>query len=266
MAEIQEKFIYINDLRLHYLESGEGYPLVLLHEGGGSAKFNWEKHIPILAKTFRVIALDSRGQGQSNNPKGSLSYQMMTQDTIAFIESLQLSKPIICGWSDGGQIALEIGIQSSDLPLGLIAGGVMYEYIEQHKTESTDIDIFHPDTLDFDLIEKSDPEYVSNLKSIYGSEKWKKTLESVVKLWYDKLGYPGDRIKAITGSVLIISGDRDSGIPVEHAISMYRMISKGELAIMPNADHGIARNDVELFCELILAYWKRIKPEDILIH
>ena len=60
------RFIRVNGLSLHYLEWGEATnpALILLH--GGSAHAHWWDHIaPTLARTYRVLALDLRGHGES---------------------------------------------------------------------------------------------------------------------------------------------------------------------------------------------------------
>ena len=48
----------------------------------------------------------------------------------ALVQALDLHKPLICGYSDGGQVALEIGMRYPDLPQALVIGGA---YIELHR-------------------------------------------------------------------------------------------------------------------------------------
>lgn len=91
---------------MHYIDEGEGIPLILLHGGTGTAEFNWKEHIPILKNYFRVIAPDIRGHGKTDNPKQKFSYKLMAEDIFELIRGLNFNKPLICGWSDGGQIAL----------------------------------------------------------------------------------------------------------------------------------------------------------------
>jgi pimeloyl-ACP methyl ester carboxylesterase len=52
------------------------------------------------------------------------------------------------------------------------------------------------------------------------------------------LDYTPEEFGQITVPILIMQGDRDSFIPVEQAVEMYRMIPNAELAIVPNASHG----------------------------
>lgn len=123
------KFVNANGLNIHYKEYGQGHPLILLH-GGPAALDAWGDHLPTFAEHFRVIALDSRGHGKTVNPMGTLSYSMMADDVAAFIKALGLTKPLVSGYSDGDQIALELGIRNPDLPGALVLGGTLSKFTE----------------------------------------------------------------------------------------------------------------------------------------
>jgi pimeloyl-ACP methyl ester carboxylesterase len=62
---IRDRYVLADGIRTHYLEAGEGDPVVLLHSGefGGRAEFSWEYVIPVLAESYRVIAPDWLGYG-----------------------------------------------------------------------------------------------------------------------------------------------------------------------------------------------------------
>ena len=103
-------YVEANGLKIYYEEYGSGEPLVLIH-GGTVNSSMWETQVPVFAQHFRVITPDSRGHGRTDNPRGELSYRLMAEDAAAFIKALGLTKPLICGYSDGGQITLEIGMR-----------------------------------------------------------------------------------------------------------------------------------------------------------
>ena len=96
-------------VNLYYEKYGEGQPLILLHGNGENHKI-FEKSIAVLKEHFTVYALDSRGHGYSS-PVDELHYEDMADDVHEFICKLQLKKPIIYGFSDGGIIALLVGIK-----------------------------------------------------------------------------------------------------------------------------------------------------------
>ncbi|MFX1517130.1 MAG: alpha/beta fold hydrolase [Promethearchaeota archaeon] len=258
MNEIIEKDIEIHGNNFYYLESGKGDPLVLLHGATTTAKTDWINHIPILMNHFQVFAPDLRGHGgSSNHPEGSLKPQALAQDIVAFFQALDIESPLICGWSLGGQIALEIGIQFPDIPKALIAGGVMFE-----PTEGFNYTLFElfgingPRDIDFEKLSENLPVYVSSLEKNHSN--WKELLNQLSVAWCDKGIFPRSNIKRIENPVLLILGDRDHTTSVEHAVQMYRMIPNSQLAIFPQATHSLPSEFVEMFCDVILNFWNQI--------
>jgi 2-hydroxymuconate-semialdehyde hydrolase len=67
MAEIRDRTVEVEGMRTHYLEAGDGQPLVLLHSGefGGCAELSWEFNIGPLSQHFHVFAPDWLGFGRS---------------------------------------------------------------------------------------------------------------------------------------------------------------------------------------------------------
>jgi pimeloyl-ACP methyl ester carboxylesterase len=66
--QVRKRFIEVDGIRTHYLEAGEGRPVVLLHSGefGGCAELRWEFTLPKLAELYRVIAPDWLGFGETD--------------------------------------------------------------------------------------------------------------------------------------------------------------------------------------------------------
>ena len=67
--------------------------------------------LPELVDRFRVIVPDSRGHGRSTNESGALSYALLADDIAALIAALELDRPVVGGYSDGGQVALELAVR-----------------------------------------------------------------------------------------------------------------------------------------------------------
>ena len=130
----ENKYVEANGLNMFYIEKGKGQPLILLHGGIGTAEFNWSKQIEFFSKDFRVLAIDSRGHGRTDNPTGEFSYKLMADDVAALIKALNLENPFVMGWSDGGQIVLEIGINYPDITKALVAGGILSENFHPKRT------------------------------------------------------------------------------------------------------------------------------------
>src|SRR5687768_4334245 len=125
-------YVKANGLSMYYEEYGSGEPLIFLHGGMGIGS-NFEHLIPAFSEQFTVITPDSRGHGKTDNPGGEFSYRLMADDVAAFVNALGLNQPSVCGWSDGGQIALELGIRYPDLTKCMVVGAAWFRFSETYQ-------------------------------------------------------------------------------------------------------------------------------------
>jgi pimeloyl-ACP methyl ester carboxylesterase len=87
----------------------------------------WEEHVRLFAEHFKVLTLDSRCHGKTDSSPEAFSYRTMADDVASFIQVLCLKIPYVCGFSDGGQVALELGMRYPDLAGRLIVGAAWAE-------------------------------------------------------------------------------------------------------------------------------------------
>ena len=98
--------VSVNGFDLSYDDVGEGkIPIIFLH-GFPFDKTMWELQLEFLKFTYRLIAVDIRGFGKSNEEESPLSIDLFGEDLIAFMDKMKIEKAIICGLSMGGYIAL----------------------------------------------------------------------------------------------------------------------------------------------------------------
>lgn len=263
VEETKGHYAKVNGLNMYYEDHGRGPPLVLIHGGIGNSGMNWAPSIPIFSKKFRVIAPDSRGHGKTDNPRGEFSYKLMADDTVALIKELGLEQPIIYGWSDGGQIALEIGINYPGLTKAIIAGGVLPEISEQYLEGMQSFGALGPGRVSFDKFKEEYPDFAKAMPElhspVYGSDYFVEGLfVNISKMWFNPQEFPGDRLSKITDPTLVLHGDRDEVISLEDPIRIYRMIPNAELAIIPGTDHGASISQPERIAGIILDYLGRL--------
>ena len=110
------------DIQLNYVEKGTGFPLLLLH-GNGENLHYFEHQIRYFSKSFRVIALDTRGHGRSPRGEAPFTIQQFVEDLLAFMDMLGLRKAHILGFSDGGNIALTFALKYPSRVEKLILNG-----------------------------------------------------------------------------------------------------------------------------------------------
>ena len=91
-------------------QTGTGRPLVLLH-GNGESHRVFDAMVPLLAPRHRLVALDSRGHGGSPRGGGPLTIARMADDVDAALAALGLDDVDLLGFSDGGNVALELALR-----------------------------------------------------------------------------------------------------------------------------------------------------------
>src|ERR1700722_19305167 len=87
MATILHHTTHANGIRQHYVEAGEGAPVVLLH-GFPFTNYTWRYQIPELAKRYRVIAPDLRGYGETDKPVAGYDKRNMARDLRELLAGL----------------------------------------------------------------------------------------------------------------------------------------------------------------------------------
>jgi pimeloyl-ACP methyl ester carboxylesterase len=245
----QGKYVQANGLHVFYEEYGQGRPLILLH-GGTSSSATWKPYIPIFANHFRVITPDARGHGRTDNPTGEFSYRLLADDMAAFVEALGLPKPFICGKSDGGQTALEIGMRVPNLAGALVVGAAWYRFTDTMRSFLRSTWFEGPGVVNFEQLQKAEPDWVGELKTEHvranDAEYWRTLLQQISTMWWTPLDYTPQDFLKITCPTLILMGDRDETVAVEQAVEMYRLIPNAELAIMPNATHSSITSELSM--------------------
>ena len=106
----------VNGLRMYYelygTADGKSPPLVLLHGGGSTIETTFGKVLPSLAKTRRVIAFEQQGHGHTADiADRPFSFEQSADDTAALMDHLKVEKADFFGFSNGGNIALQIAIR-----------------------------------------------------------------------------------------------------------------------------------------------------------
>lgn len=92
-------------IKLYYTEKGYGTPLVLLHGNGENGGF-FKNQLDFFAEKYRVIIPDTRGHGKSPRGSAPFTFDTFADDLKDFLDSLNIKKAVILGFSDGGNIAL----------------------------------------------------------------------------------------------------------------------------------------------------------------
>ena len=101
-----DRFVTLAGLRLHYLEWGRAdQPALIMLHGIGRDAHSFDHIAPHFTKTYRVIALDLRGHGDSGwHPDGAYLVEDLVKDLEGLIDQLQLGRIVLLGNSTGGRV------------------------------------------------------------------------------------------------------------------------------------------------------------------
>jgi pimeloyl-ACP methyl ester carboxylesterase len=257
--------VHANGIDIHYAEAGQGEPLLLLDNAMVSTNpvwagvpFAYASFLATLAEHFRVIAPDTRGSGKTVHPGGPISSALLADDVAALIGALGLDRPLICGFSDGGETATLVAIRNPGSVRAVVNHG--------------GYDLFNPDpqapaiSMTRQMLggsagaTRADPESSANqfpeLRAMFdvmredhdsaqGAGHWKAVLAQTFDRITRPHGYTVESMRAIAVPALILTGDRDPFCTVEEGAAACRALPAGELSVLPGTGHLITRAAVQ---------------------
>lgn len=213
-------YMHIRGFDMYYEVYGSGKPLLFIHGNGGSISA-FSNNIPVFAKNYKVIAVDSRAHGKSVDPSDSLTFEQMADDFNALLDSLHADSCYVIGWSDGGINGLLLAIRHPD---------------KVEKLAITGANLW-PDTTGltpfcFEGIKNGNAE----LRKKEQTPKVKNDLKiSNLDLYQPNMTLA--QLHTIQCPTLVIGGDHDV-IPVPHTVLIAQNIRQSYLWIIPNSGHS----------------------------
>ena len=234
-------FASVNNIKLYYEAYGEGEPLLLLH-GNSESIASFRLQIPVLSKQYKVIALDSRGQGKSTEDGKKFSYDLFAEDTKALLDHLQLDSVHILGWSDGGNIGLIMAIKYPSKVKSLATMGAnLYNNSESVKP------------------------WVNNLlrkerRELYDTIPRDKFRMRMIDLLLNEPNVKEESLKNISCPVLVMAGS-DDVIKEAHTKLIAGNIKQSQLAIFPKGNHYEPSERPERFNKTVLDFLNGLRRQ-----
>jgi pimeloyl-ACP methyl ester carboxylesterase len=272
VPQSESRSIRANGIDIHYVEAGEGEPLLLLHGGMVSTNPIWTgvpvayaSHMPTLASHFRVIAPDTRGAGRTVHPGGTVTFDVLADDVLALIDTLGLDRPLIAGFSEGAITATVAGIRAPG-SVRAIVNHAGYDVLDPHAPSfamlrqalggSPDAVGANPDAAARFFSQSAEMQGAFELMKAdeeggQGTDHWREYLRFAFHRTAQPPGYTFEDLAVITAPTLIVVGDRDEFCSVEAGVRAYRALAEGELAVVPNTGHIITPSLVGLMVEFL---------------
>lgn len=233
------KLMEVNGVKLYYEVYGQGEPLLLIH-GNNSSMASFDNQLEVLSKKYLVIGLDSRGQGNSSSNDTMLTYELMADDVNVFLDQMTLKNVNVLGWSDGGNIAVILGMEHPDKVKKMaIMGTVLYN-------NETSVD---------PKINKILNQQVREMKERGVAEN---NMDYRLKmLLLTEPNINPDALKKIQAPTLVMAGEHDV-MPEKHTQLIADKIPNGKVLIFQGGDHETPKNMPETFNKAILNFFEKI--------
>lgn len=227
----------VDDICIHYVESGAGLPLILLH-GNGEESSYFRHQTEYFSKKYRVIAVDTRGHGRSLRGTKPFTIRQFAEDLSGFLEKKGILKAAILGFSDGANIAMCFALKFPEKVSMLILNGGNLNPAGVKRSVQAPIELGY------------------RLASLWAgkSEKARKNAELLGLMVQEPNIDPKD-LASIQAPALVIAGTKDM-ILEEHTRKIAGALPNAELVLIPG-DHFIAAKEPEAFNRAVEAFLER---------
>ena len=225
----------VNGIRIWYAEFGKGKPVILLHGGLGNSSY-WGNQVPVLARRYHVIVMDSRGHGRSTRNAQPYGYDLMASDVVGLMDYLKIDKAAIVGWSDGAILGLDIAMHHPERVTKLFA-------FAANSDPSGVADISKSQVFNA-YIDRASKEYETLSAT---PKEYQAFLDQISKMWASQPNWTAADLGKITLPVWIVDADHDEAIKRENTEFMAKSIPNAGLLLMPEVSHFAFLQDPQQF-------------------
>jgi pimeloyl-ACP methyl ester carboxylesterase len=253
------RVLRVEDVDLHYVDAGDGPPLLLLHGLGGST-FGFRYLIPLLSPRFRVLAVDLKGFGYSERPPSG-DYSLTAQARLVkdLMDALNIERAAVLGHSLGGAVAMHLAVAFPERVERLILVSSASDRETRRGVRGAGLlRLFLPVVGAFTLQnrwfrERSlrsgcyDPAYITPevMEGYLRPSRIRGYIRSLGKLMVDRKNDPPLDPSAIRQPTLIIWGEGDRWLPPSRGRALQEFIPDSRLVIVERAGHLVLEEQPE---------------------
>jgi pimeloyl-ACP methyl ester carboxylesterase len=247
--EVASGLAPVNGIKVWYAVFGSGEPVVLLHGGLANSAY-WGNQVPVLAKHYRVIVMDSRGHGRSTRDERPYGYDLMAADVLGLMDYLKIGKAAIVGWSDGAILGLDIAMQHPERVTKLFV-------FAANSDPSGVADIANSPVF---------TAYIARAEKEYGKisptpKEYKSFVDQITKMWETQPNWTAADLQAIKVPTWIVDADHDEAIKRENTLFMAAQIPGSGLLILPQVSHFAFLQDPHDFTAEVLHFLTHVKGQ-----
>lgn len=222
------------DIKLNFVEQGEGFPLVMLH-GNGEDYTYFKRQMEPFSQHYRVIVVETRGHGQSPRGEAPFTLEQFSEDLKCFLDEQGIDRCHLLGFSDGGNIAMLFSLKYPQYVEKLVLNGANM-WPEGLSEE-----------LQQEVCEKWHRYQEQGLDDPYVRREWE-----MQDLMMTQPHIDPNHLAAFTMPTLVVAGENDV-IQESHTRLIAQSIPGSRLEILPG-DHFVARRNWEMFNHLVLDF------------
>ena len=264
------KFIDLDGKSTHYIEKGEGKPLILIH-GFFYDSFTWHNNIDLLAEHFKVYALDLWGFGYSTREPLDYGYPLFTGQVLQFMDKLKIEKASLIGHSMGGGTSIYFSVKHPErvnklvivdaaaMPNSLpFLGKLTNLPMLGELMFGLNADFFRKMALKTNWIK--DPKFINEeyFENVTRFQKVKGSSEVMLKILRKQFFHTiPDKVKDLgkmNKQMLIVWGKHDTAIPVARGQEMHDLLPGSQFEVFEDAGHCPHDETSVQFNTLVLSY------------
>jgi pimeloyl-ACP methyl ester carboxylesterase len=245
--------IRANGLDIAYDVHGAGPPLVLLHGATSLGRSDFAAQIPLFSRAFRLYVPDARGHGRTRwDAADGFRYDWLVDDLAAFVDAVGLETFHVVGFSMGAMTALQYAVRSPERLRTLTIVGIT---TQREPRASVARRLMDPERAD-----REEPAWVVELGRRHdagqGEGAWRRLLPAIAAdVAAQPLLTPRD-LRRIDPPTLVVCGDRDPFVPVDHAWGIRRQLPDGRLFVAPDCGHEVMSRKPSLFNEALAGFFR----------
>jgi pimeloyl-ACP methyl ester carboxylesterase len=240
-------------MKLQYETHGGGKPLILI-PGFASGAWTWFRQIEELSKHFQVITFDPRGIGKSKieNPLDAvnLSLETFVMDVLMILNALEIEKANVLGASFGGFVAQEFALKFPDRLNKLILACTSAGGANHVRPDIEILRSFTPDpnlTVGERIRKFIRPAFTDEFNANHAGEvekvcQMRESNEVAQAVYLAQLQVAfsfntADKLGEIQNETLVITGDKDTVVPMQNSVNLAEKLPNAKLKIIENGSH-----------------------------
>lgn len=278
------RYLDIGDTRLHVVQRGDGYPLLVLHGGPGLDHHEFGDYLDALADEYRLILIDQRSHGRSDRtPEYTWTLQQMAADVRSLARALDLDRYAVLGHSYGAFIVLQHAVDfPGDAAQTIVSSGIpstrFFEHVAQNlasfepvelreqvtsswerekyvRTQEEVAELLH-DQQPFQFADPHDPRIEEYERRTAGAIYSPNVLRHFASQEYGGIEVE-DRLGDVPQPVLVLAGRHDRTCSVEAAQAIAEGVPQAELVVFESSGHMTFVEENDAYVRTVRDFLKR---------